>query len=98
MRTPKIEPLHRAINWFNEFNNYNMDCLDLDQSPIDSNSWLAGFTDGDGKFSITLTDRKKKGNITTKRIQTFFPIELRQTYHRDVSVQQGELVIFFLLS
>ena len=47
MRTPKIEALHRAINWFNESYNYNIDCLSLDQSPIDSNAWLAGFTDGD---------------------------------------------------
>ena len=98
MRTPKIEALHRAISWFNEFNNYNIDCLDLDQSPIDSNSWLAGFTDGDSNFSITLTDRKKKGNITTKRIQTFFRIELRQTYHRDVSVEQGGASYFVILN
>lgn len=40
--------------------NMNLQALDLDLSPIDSNSWLAGFTDGDGNFSITLTDRKKK--------------------------------------
>jgi hypothetical protein len=37
MRTPKIEALHRAINWFNQFDNCNIDCLDLDISPIDSN-------------------------------------------------------------
>jgi len=37
MRTPKIEALHRAINWFNQFDNCNIDCLDLDTSPIDSN-------------------------------------------------------------
>lgn len=38
MRTPKIEALHRAINWFNKYDNCNIDCLDLDTSPIDSNS------------------------------------------------------------
>lgn len=37
MRTPKIEALHRAINWFNQFDNCSIDCLDLDISPIDSN-------------------------------------------------------------
>lgn len=98
MRTPKIEALHRAINWFNEYYNYNIDCLGLDLSPIDSNAWLAGFTDGDGNFSITLTDRKKKGNITSKRVQTFFRIELRQTYHRDVSVEQGGASYFVILN
>lgn len=82
MRTPKIEALHRAINWFNEFDNCNINCLGLDLSPIDSNAWLAGFTDGGGNFSISLTNRKKKGKITTKRVQIFFRIELRQNYHR----------------
>ena len=97
MRTPKIEALHRAINWFNESYNYNIDCLGLDLSSIDSNAWLAGFTDGDGNFSITLTNRKKKGNITSKRIQTFFRIELRQTYHREVSIEQGGVSYFDIL-
>lgn len=98
MRTPKIEALHRAINWFNDFYNCNINCLGLDLSPIDSNAWLAGFTDGDGNFSITLTDRKKKGNISSKRVQTFFRLEIRQTYHRDVSVEQGGASYFTILS
>lgn len=98
MRTPKIEALHRAIKWFNEFYNYSIDCLGLDLSPIDSNAWLAGFTDGDGNFSITLTNRKKKGNITSKRVQAFFRLELRQTYHRDVTVEQGGTSYFVILS
>lgn len=98
MRTPKIEALHRAINWFNEFNNCNIDCLGLDLSPIDSNSWLAGFTDGDGNFSINLTDRKKGGTVTSKRVQTFFRLEIRQTYHRNVSVEQVGSSYFAILS
>jgi hypothetical protein len=98
MRTPKIEALHRAINWFNEFDNCNINCLDLDESSIDSNAWLAGFTDGDGNFSITLTNRKKRGQITTKRVQAFFRIELRQTYHRNISVEQGGISYFTILN
>ncbi len=82
MRTPKIEALHRAINWFKKFDNSAIECLPLDNSPIDSNSWLAGFSDGDANFSITLTDRKKDGKVTNKRVQTFFRIELRQNYYR----------------
>lgn len=98
MRTPKIEALHRAINWFNLFDNCSINCLGLDQSSIDSNAWLAGFTDGDGNFSITLTNRKKKGQITSKRVQTFFRLEIRQTYHRDVSEEQGGTSYFAILS
>lgn len=82
MRTPKIEALHRAINWFHLNDHSSMECLGLDCSPINSNAWLAGFTDGDGNFSINLVNRKKKGIVTTKRVQTFFRIEVRQNYHR----------------
>lgn len=98
MRTPKIEALHRAITWFNNFDNCSLNCLGLDISPLDNNAWLAGFTDGDGNFSINLTDRKKKGNITSKRVQTFFRLEIRQTYHRNVSVEQGGTSYFTILS
>ena len=52
MRTPKIEALHRAIIWFNEFYNCKIECLDLDFSPIDSNAWLAGFTETKSTFKI----------------------------------------------
>jgi hypothetical protein len=98
MRTPKIEALHRAINWLNNFSNCNINCLNLDLSPIDSNAWLSGFTDGDGNFSINLIDRKKNGKITSKRVQTFFRIELRQTYHREVSAEQGGASYFIILN
>ena len=58
MRTPKIEALHRAINWLNEFSNCKINCLNLDLSSIESNAWLAGFTDGDGNFSINYSNGK----------------------------------------
>ena len=78
MRTPKIEALHRAINWYNSNKGTNIEPLGLDLSPIDSNAWLAGFSDGDANFSINLTDRKKKGIIMIDSIPSilflpFFP-------------------------
>lgn len=98
MRTPKIEALHRAINWYNNNKGTNIEPLGLDLSPVDSNAWLAGFSDGDANFSINLTDRKKKGAITSKRVQVFFRIELRQNYHREASVEQGGISYFNILS
>jgi LAGLIDADG endonuclease/Cytochrome C and Quinol oxidase polypeptide I len=98
MRTPKIEALHSAIKWYNDYYNVNIEPLGLDQSPIKSNAWLAGFTDGDGKFSINLVDRKKKGAITTKIVQVFFRIELRHNYPIDSSVEQGGTSYFNILS
>jgi len=97
MRTPKIEALHRAIKWYKDFDGISINPLGLDRSPIDSNAWLSGFTDGDGNFSINITNRKKKSIITTKRIQVFFRIELRQNYHRDVSAIEGGISYFEIL-
>lgn len=76
MRTPKIEALHRAIHWINETDNSSIACLGLDNSPIDSNAWLAGFTDADGNFSITVYDRKKNGKVLRTNVQTFFLVGL----------------------
>lgn len=98
MRTPKIEALNRAIVWFNENNDSSIDCLPIDYTPIDSNSWLAGFTDGDGNFSITLTDRKKKGKITNKRVQTFFRLESRQNYHRGDAAANSYFTILSIIA
>jgi len=38
MRTPKIEALHRAIKWYKDFCNINIEPLGLDNSPINSNA------------------------------------------------------------
>ena len=98
MRTPKIEALHRAINWINEKDNISIPLLSLDLSPIDSNSWLSGFSDADGNFSITVYDRKKNGKVIRTNVQTFFRIEVKQNYTRDVIADQGGSSYFNLLT
>jgi hypothetical protein len=97
MRTPKIEALHRAICWINENDNSSIDCLDLDLSPIDSNSWLAGFSDGEVNFSITLCDRKKNGKVLRTNMQTFFRIEVKQNSPIEVPEKQGGSSYFYIL-
>ena len=99
MRTPKIEALARAINWINEYiqNNQNrnqvtvqniiskispIELKPLDESPISSNSWLSGFTDSDGNFSINIHKRSDKNST---RVQLYYRVEIRQTYHRSDS-------------
>jgi hypothetical protein len=59
---------------------------------------LAGFSDGDANFSITLTDRKKNGKVTGKRLQTFFRIELRQNYHRGESSSSSYFAVLSLIA
>ena len=98
MRTPKIEALHRAICWINERDSTSIPCLGLDSSPLDSNSWLAGFTDADGCFSITVYDRKKNGVFLRTSVQTFFRIEVKQNYSRKVTQDQGGNSYFNILS
>src|SRR6185436_1138060 len=75
-RTPKIEALHRLIDWLNKRNEYEIiPKLGLDKSSIDSNSWLAVFSDDDSNFSIN-TSKRKNGKI---RVQGFYRIEIKQT-------------------
>lgn len=98
MRTPKIEALHRAINWINEYDGSSIPCLGLDVSSLMDNSWLAGFTDADGNFSITVYDRKKKNNTINTNVQTFFRIEVKQNYSREVNTDQGGASYFNILT
>lgn len=98
MRTPKIEALHRAIHWINKQDNTDIPFLGLDLSPLDSNSWLAGFTDADGNFSITVYDRKKNGVFLRKSVQTFFRVEVKQNYSREVTPNQGGSSYFNILT
>jgi hypothetical protein len=98
MRTPKIEALHRAISWINEKDNSFIPFLGLDKSSIDSNSWLAGFTDADGNFSITVYDRKKENKVLRTSVQTFFRIEVKQNYSRDVGADQGGASYFNIMT
>jgi intein/homing endonuclease len=77
-RTPKIEALHRLISWLNNKTENNIALLGIDDRDIITNSWLAGFTDADGNFSLFLTNRGKN----SIRVQQQFRLEIRQSYHR----------------
>ena len=66
MRTPKIEALHRAIEWFNNFKDTKIKPLGLDSSPIDSNAWLAGFTLSNSSFIMTPYKNKNYIKIISK--------------------------------
>lgn len=51
----------------------------LDNSPIESNAWLSGFTDADGNFSINL---HKRTNKNSTRVQLYYRLEINQNYHK----------------
>ena len=52
MRTPKIEALHRLIDWLNARSgeNLKMSKLGLDHSSLGNKPWLTGFIEADGNF------------------------------------------------
>lgn len=47
--------------------------LDIDESDIDSNGWLSGFTDGDGKYLISINNKNHKD-----RVNLSYRLEIRQ--------------------
>lgn len=77
-RTPKIEALHRLINWLNEHTQFEpLELLPLDKTNLNSNAWLAGFSDCDSNFLITFLEK----NGIAKSIQLTFRLSQRQNYH-----------------
>lgn len=77
-RTPKIKYLHRAIDHINSIHNTNIKKLPLDNSNIESNSWLAGFTDADGHFQISLEGIYGLNNSLSRgRVKCTFSIKQR---------------------
>lgn len=96
MRTPKIEALHRLINWLNAKNNSSIECLGLDTSNLNSNSWFTGFSDADSYFQVSLTHDKELNRI--KNIKSFYRLEIQQNYHGELNRYKEimELIAKFL--
>jgi hypothetical protein len=80
MRTPKIEALQRLIIWLNRRANTNISLLPLDTSNLGCNSWLAGFSDADAYFQVSLPPQS--GGQFGK-IKCFYRLECQQNYHRE---------------
>lgn len=80
MRTPKVEALHRLINWFNLKYNTNIIALPLDNTNLQDNNWLAGFLDADGGFYFHWKISDKTGMPI--RLTHNIRISQRSVYHR----------------
>lgn len=69
LRTPKIIQLHNLIDWLNKNHSSNIMKLDLKKDELSKDSWLAGFVDADGSFSIQhtkLENKAKKRKISCR--------------------------------
>jgi len=76
MRTPKIISLLNLINWLNKRFDIEIKKESLDSSTVDSNSWLAGFIDANGHFSVRTSLLSKYSKIECK-----FELSQRQIDH-----------------
>ena len=72
-RTPKIDQLHKVIDFVNKKYNSYIPKLPLDTSSLEDNSWLAGFIDAEGGFYIRCSS--PFNNILCK-----FTLEQRMIY------------------
>ena len=78
LRTPKIDQLHKLIDWFNKNHNASIDKLSLLQSNknnLQNSYWLSGFIDYDGSFSVQYT--KLENGAKKRKISCRLRIEQR---------------------
>jgi hypothetical protein len=75
LRTPKIHQLDNLIDWLNKNHNTNITKLPLEKSNLSSDSWLSGFIDADGSFSVLHT--KIENGAKKRKISCRLRIEQR---------------------
>ena len=68
-RTPKIITFYKLIDDFNTYFSMTIVKLPIDKSPLNNNSWLAGFAEADAYFGVSMIDFKPKSE-TRKRSQS----------------------------
>lgn len=79
LRTPKINDFYKLVKFIKIQNrSIKFKILPMDETSINSNAWLAGFSDGNSNFNLNIS--KKKNNKT--RVQIQFRIEIKQFYDR----------------
>lgn len=55
LRTPKIHQLYNLIDWLNKNHSTDIKKLPLNKDNLENSSWLSGFVDADGSFSVQYT-------------------------------------------
>ena len=96
LRTPKIIQLNNLIDWINKNHSSNIVKLPSKKGNLDKDSWLAGFIDADGSFSIQHT--KLENNAKKRKISCRLRIEQRvcepisKNSYSDVLTEIAELL------
>ena len=85
MRTPKIEALHRLIDWLNGRQEEKLSKLGLDNSPLGGNPWLSGFIEADGNFYCSF-NLSAKG--LAEIVKSYMRISQKQLYNTRYSISK----------
>ena len=75
LKTPKIHQLHSLIDWLNKNHNAQLEKLPLNKDNLEKSSWLSGFVDSDGSFSVQYT--KTENGAKKRKISCRLRIEQR---------------------
>jgi len=75
LRTPKIHQLYKLIDWLNKNHSTSIEKLPLKEGDLANDSWLSGFIDSDGSFSVQHT--KVENNAKKRKISCRLRIEQR---------------------
>lgn len=95
MRTPKIEALHRLIDWLNaRSNNPQILKLGLDNSSLGSNPWLAGFIESDGNFYCGF-DLSAEG--IAKIVKCYMRISQKKIYKLTSEISEDKNTNLFIM-
>lgn len=76
IRGPKTVIVAQALKFYNEKYNLTIPIHSQDSSPILSNAWLSGFSDGDSTFQISLS----KQEPNTVSLIPFYSLEVAEFY------------------
>ena len=76
LRTPKIHQLHKLMDWLDKNHSTNLFKLPLKEGQLFDSSWLSGFIDSDGSFSVQHT--KIENNAKKRKISCRLRIEQRK--------------------
>lgn len=101
MRTPKIEALHRLIDWLNARKVYGTTDgehkkiykLSLDNSWIGSNPWFSGFIESDGNFYCEFKLNSEK--IATL-VKGYMRVSQKQSYKATTTISKKNSNLYIM--
>jgi len=94
MRTPKIYSLYNLIDWLNLKKENYIPKKPLNNSSLNSNAWLSGFIEAEGKFAVRITITSKYPKVECK-----FELSQTQIDHKGQNnLDFLEIIAKFLLS